>query len=479
MNFKNKKILVVGLGTLGGGVATVRWLLAHGAQVTVTDLRTRELLKDSVKAIGLRGRKIRFVFGRHEKEDFVSHDGVVVNPAVRIRGNAFLARAKKKGIPIINDLGIFLNEVKNPVIAVTGTRGKTTTTNWIAHFLSGKYTGVKASGNSSRDALLELLPRIEKKKKIPAILELSSFQLECAENTKRTPDIAIITNLFRDHLNRHGSMREYARAKANIFKYQTSRQILILNKDNAWTAYFLKTRPKSRIYFISKEGQNMRNGLSVSSRGVFFFERGKKKMVFSPSIVDTIHRRGDHNMYNFLCAALAAYHAGITWKDIATRAENLPAIQYRQEIVFKKNGITVVNDTTATSPEGAIAAINRFGSFQTIFITGGTDKNLEYKEWAKHVKKNIPPENLFFLGGSATKKMIHALNKMRYFEKNRPAIFSDLRGVMRAVEKRMMRRDFFSTVVFSPGAASFEKFKNEFDRGEKFNALVQKIFGEK
>ncbi len=480
-DFNKKKVLVVGLGSLGGGVATVKWLVDHGASVTVTDAGKKKNLEKSIRALKSCGKKVRFVLGRHDKKDFVSHDVIVVNPAVKISGNPFLSLAKKKNVPVTNDLGIFLGNAKNPIIAVTGTRGKTTTANWIAYFLSGKYPGAKASGNSSDDALLKLLPRLERRRNMPAVLELSSFQLELANQIRRAPDIAVVTNLYRDHLNRHGSMEKYARAKANIFLKQTEDQILVLNRDNEWTEYFLKRNSKSRLAFVSLDrpvlGKNSRFLVRANKR-VIFSDGKTRRTVFSKKTAEKIESLGEHNIYNFLCAALAAHYAGVSWSEIEKKTETLPQIPYRQETVIKRKDLAVINDTAATSPDGTLAALRRFGGKDTALIAGGTDKKLKYSLWAQEVKKHIVPNNLFLLEGSATRKMIRELNKAGYFRKGRPQTFGSLEELLGSVKKRLETDDHKpTTVLFSPAAASFEKFKNEFDRGEKFNALAKKAFG--
>jgi len=467
-DLEGKNVLVVGLGTLGGGASTVKWLLGEGAILTVTDLRTRRELKDSILGLGARAKKVRWVLGGHRMEDFGSHDLVVVGPGVKIRGNKYLAAAKRKKIPLANDLTLFLERVQNPVIAVTGTRGKTTTVNWVAHLLKDRFPGVKASGNSSEDALLKLLPRLEGKGKVPAVLELSSFQLELAENAERGPDIAVITNVFRDHMNRHGNMREYARVKANIFKKQRKDQNLILNFDNRWTQFFLELGPRARKYFVSSRKLP---GKCRGLGGAKFLENGKEKNVLSEELINKIRKLGGHNVENFFAAALAAHLMGVSWEDIEKRGKGLPQIKFREEPVLRKRGLVIINDTTATSPEGSMAAAERFKGKETIFIAGGTDKGLEYKEWAKCIEKHILPQNLFFLEGSATKKMIRELNRIGYFKKKRMQVFGDLKRLLKEVSAKKR-----NTIVFSPGAASFEKFKNEFDRGEKFNVYSKQIF---
>src|SRR3989338_520858 len=190
MELKGEKVLVVGLGVFGGGVATMKWLAKQGAILTVTDLRTRAELGDSIRALGSVSKKIKLVLGEHRLQDFKNSNLIVVGPGVKLIGNNFLATAKKKGIPIVNDLLLFLENAKNPIVAITGTRGKTTTTNWTAHFLRAKYKKMKASGNSSNDAFLKLLLRLAEDKKTPAVLEISSFQLE-GISTNLLPDNSV------------------------------------------------------------------------------------------------------------------------------------------------------------------------------------------------------------------------------------------------------------------------------------------------
>ena len=287
MELKGEKVLVVGLGGFGGGVATMKWLAKQGAILTVTDLRTRAELGDSIRALGSVSKKIKLVLGEHRLQDFKNSNLIVVGPGVKLIGNNFLATAKKKGIPIVNDLLLFLENAKNPIVAITGTRGKTTTTNWTAHFLRAKYKKMKASGNSSNDAFLKLLLRLAEDKKTPAVLEISSFQLEgistnllqdnSVELSGRGPDVAVITNLYRDHLNRHETMRNYALAKANIFKNQTKKQALILNYDNPWTRFFLSQKPKAKVFFISLYKNPPTKHFLIRANKKIVLEMGKRK----------------------------------------------------------------------------------------------------------------------------------------------------------------------------------------------------------
>lgn len=461
--WQGRKVLVMGLGALGGGLAAAKWLVRQGAKVTVTDLRTKKELAVSIRKIGSAAEKIRFVLGRHNPADFRKNEIIVVNPAVR-RESEFLKIAKKTGAVLTNDARIFFDSVPNPIISVTGTRGKTTTTNWIAYFLKRKYSRLAAAGNSSAIALLDLAAHLSDAK-VPAVIELSSWQLEFLGSAKRGPDIAVITNLYADHLNRYRNIKDYASAKASIFKNQKAGQFLILNKDSEWTKFFLAKKPKAETCLFS-----------AKKRQIIF----RNKNILPVGLLGKgILAKGEHNAANFLAAAAAAHLAGLGWKEIARRAKNLPEIPYRQQIVWRRKNLAAVNDSAGTSPDAVIAAIERFRKIGRVFlITGGTDKELAFGPLAKKIREAVKPADLFLLNGSATKKLIKELEKTRYFKNQPVKLFEDLGNILKtatlhlgkggsAKEKRFL--------VFSPGAASFEKFKNEFDRGEKFNALVRKI----
>jgi UDP-N-acetylmuramoylalanine--D-glutamate ligase len=448
--FKNKKVLVMGLGLLGGGIATTKWFVKHGADVTVTDLKTKKELTGSIKVLGLAAKHVTFVLGKHREADFKNNEIVVVNPAVR-RESPYLKIAKKYGVRLENEASLFFRYCKNPIIAVTGTRGKTTTVNWIQFFLKQKFPKTKLTGNSSDQPMLGILDGLDGK--TPVVAELSSWHLELLDQSGRAPRIAAITNIYRDHMNRYRTLADYASAKANIFRDQKRGDLLILNKKNEWTKFFLKKfsgwKTKSKILYSS-----VKTGIN---------EKGFSEIY------------GLHNLENFKIAFLAAKLAGVPVSKLRRVAWRLPQIKFREEIVFKSPKLTIVNDTTATSPDGTVAALKRFGKGNIVLITGGTDKNLEYGKWAKAVKSFVKPDYLFLLNGSATKKMVSALKKISFFKNDQPQIFENLPDILRSVKKSQVAGHGSRVILFSPGAASFEKFKNEFDRGEKFNRLISRL----
>ena len=469
--FAGTKALVMGIGLHGGGVATTKWLAKHGARVTATDQRTEKILAPSRKA--LRSTKVNFVLGTHRKEDFEQNDLIVVNPGVP-RESEYLAVARKAGKRIENDASLFFRFTDNPVIAVTGTRGKTTTTLWIADLLKKKYPDARPSGNTPENAFLKEFARV-KGKNIPVVAEMSSWQLEYLPVSGRAPHVAVITNLYPDHLNRYRDMGDYADAKANIFHDQRGDDFLVLNHNNPWTAYFLKKHPGSIVFFISMKAlPKGKNGLFVRGEHLIFRFDGIEQKLFG--VARFIKERGVHNLENLLCAVLAIKlfdpEVVITEKDIL----RLPAPRMREEVVLKKGRLTIVNDSCATSPDGVEAALRRFAKEgNIILVTGGTDKELEFTSLAVTIKKYIPKRQLVLLEGSATKKLIAELVKLKYFKGSAQEIYSDLSSCVDAALASTKILKGKTTILFSPGAASFEKFLHEFDRGEKFDYLVRNM----
>jgi len=466
MDVSEKKVLVFGLGLLGGGVATTKWLLKNGAIVRATDKKDQKALLPSIRKIG-RHPNLSYTLGKHLEEDVRWADIIVVNPGVP-KESPYLALARRMKKPLWNDTALFFSHTPRPIIGVTGTRGKSTVTTWIAQLLSTKRTVVVPTGNTPANPFLE---EIDKKiaGNTPVVAELSSWQLELLPVSGRTPHISIITNLYPDHLNRYRDIREYADAKANIFLGQHKTDALILNADHPWTKYFLKKAPRTRIFYSSLSPlEGKKEGICVIGGHVMLVMNGKKRRVCT---VEHFRReRGEHNLMNllqaFLAVALISPKTSLTEK----KALSLVSPQFRQEIVFKKNNITVVNDTTATSPDGTIAALRRFTPHgRVILIAGGTDKELDFHELSKVIKSTLTPNQVILLEGSATAKLRAVLGRWYLGEKEHTTLKECVRTAMLAAKGSLGQQ----VIVFSPGAASFEKFKNEFDRGEQFNHLVK------
>jgi len=467
---RNKKVLLVGLGILGGGLTTALWLLKHQAKVTITDLKSKKDLKKSLKKLEKYLPKIKLVLSHHNKTDFKNNDIIVVNPGVPIRNNPYLKVARQANKLIENEISLFFKFNINPVIAVTGSWGKTTTTNWIGHFLRKKYNDVVIGGNTPDNPTLSFLDKLRLNS--PVILELSSFQLELSKLKYKAPKIAIITNLYRDHLNHHFNMKDYVRAKTHIFQNQKNTDYLILNYDNKWTKFFLSLKPQSQVYFISRNPlPKGENGIFSKKGEIYYQENKKKELLFDSN--NFLKQWGMHNLDNLMFAILAAKLFGLNFSQIKKRITTLPQIKFRQEAVrqLADKKLLVINDSSATSPDATIAALKRFKQYKNsniILITGGTDKNLRFKGLAEEIKKTILPKNLVILNGSASKKLIKELNKIKY--SNSYFVFESLNECF-CYSLHLKKQKKRNIILFSPAAASFEKFKNEFDRGEQFNKL--------
>ena len=210
-NFKNKKIVVMGLGLHGGGVGVARFFAKQGARVLVTDLRKKAELKESLEK--LKDWPIKYVLGKHRSEDFKNQDLIIKNPAVPNQSK-YCQIAQRNGIPIETDIGLFFELCPAPIIGVTGTKGKSTTASLIAQILKsakgGKRPKVVLAGNI-RTSVLDQLPRIKKNSRV--VLELSSWQLEGLAKHKKSPHLAVMTNFKPDHLNRYQNLKEYFQAK--------------------------------------------------------------------------------------------------------------------------------------------------------------------------------------------------------------------------------------------------------------------------
>ncbi|MFH0804214.1 MAG: UDP-N-acetylmuramoyl-L-alanine--D-glutamate ligase [Candidatus Zambryskibacteria bacterium] len=459
MELKDKKVLLMGLGLLGGGVATARWLVERGAVLTITDMKDEESLKPSIEKLKEYKSKIKYILGRHEEKDFLNNDIIVINPDVPAN-NKFVELARKAGKQIENELTLFYKFCPSrKIVAVTGTRGKTTTVNWIAHFLKSGNPNTLVIGNTPEKPFLQEIKKCNADTQV--VIEAPSFQLEICSESEFAPHIAVITNLYRDHINRHKSMEEYAKAKSNIFRHQKEDDFLILDKENEWTNFFLAQKPKSKILFFSEENL-------IIDKNEF------------------IKLWGEHNLQNFATSSLVALTLGISPEEIKKQISSLPQIKFRQEKVFENERLSIYNDTTSTSPEALTAAMERFLSDgeKAVFISGGTDRELDYRKWAETAQKLIKPENLILLSGSATEKMKKELDGDSFNEFN--SLEECFKKALEIVKKaptslklpaRTLQagRRGASKIIFSPGAKSFEKFKNEFDRGEQFNLLVNKL----
>lgn len=452
MDFRNKKVLIFGLGQYpeGSGVSAARFFISQGAPVMVTDMKSAEALAVTVKMI--EGGVTLHLDG-HQMEDVRWADLIIRNPGVPT-SSPYLAEARQRGIPIMTDVSVFMKLCPCPILGVTGTRGKSTTTALLAEMVRLENKKTFVGGNIQRSPLT-FLDKLDENSIV--VLELSSWLLESLADIKQSPRGAIVTNIYPDHLNVHGTMKAYVAAKENIFRFQKPGDIVVLNRDNSYTKQMERYVPKGvNINWFSKKKNN--RGASLQKDWVIV--NGKKVVA-----VSQIKLKGEHNIANALAATALASAVGVSNTKIAQALKRFSGLSNRQEIIRIQKGVTWINDTTATTPEATMAALERFGSKKKniVLIGGGTDKKLEFKTLATAIKKYCKAAVLF--DGTATQKLRRQLGK------SFPVIgsYTSMAEAITAARTIAVVGDI---ILLSPGATSFGIFKNEFDRGDQFVTLV-------
>lgn len=450
--YKNKHGLLVGLGLQGGGVATARWLVKQGVKLTITDLKNTGQLKSSLKS--LKGLRIKYILGKHPR-DLSGFDFIIQNPAVS-NDSLVIKEALRRKLPIENEASLFFKYCPSLIIvAVTGSKGKSTTTALLGHIFRQYKKQTIVAGNIRDKVMLDILPQV--KPTTPVVLELSSWQLEGLARWHLSPHISVITNVLPDHLDRYSSFGQYTQAKFNIFKWQSSRDWAIVNFDNNLTKNF-GHKIKSQVYWFSSI-KPVPRGCFIKDQWIYVRDQRDYRLL----PLGQIRLPGQHNIGNVLAAVTAALVAGIPVKYIKLGVGNFSGIHSRLQLVFKQQGVEYYNDTTATTPDATMAAINTFSGKSIILIAGGKDKNLDYHQLVKLIIKLV--KYLILLPGSASTKIGSLLPK-KY-----QVILADNMKVAVAKAKNLARPG--DKVVLSPAAASFNLFINEWDRGSQFVRAVK------
>ncbi len=489
--FRDKKITVMGLGLHGGGVGVAKWLMRRGARVTVTDMKDAAALKSSVEELEkawtkataeatAAGRPLphpfTYVLGRHNETDFTEADTVIQNPAVP-RDNPFLSLARSRGVSVETDISIFFQLCPFPIAAVTGTKGKTTTTTLLSEICRRHDKRTVVGGNiriSPLDALDKLLELAARKKPAPPIvLELSSWQLEGLERHRLSPHVGVITNIMEDHLNRYRDMDDYARAKGLIVAFQGRDDVAVLNADDERVAGIgrellekMGTEETPRVVWFSAKPVREGDGCFLSAGKIVMVFRGERQALFPRSAIKIA---GSHNVANVLSASAAAVALGIPAKTIAAGVRAFRGVPGRLEDLGSKKGVHYINDTTATTPDACIAALRTVGRGRNVvLLAGGADKELRFEDWALEVGKRVKFLTLF--EGTATSKMEAALDAAGV--KTPRLVVKSMKEALSAARGQAKRGD---VVLLSPACASFGLFVNEFDRGDQFTAGVRRM----
>ena len=510
-----KKITVMGLGLNGGGEACVKFFLQHGAYVTVTDMKTPEQLAPTLKSIAQDERldksRLTYVLGQHRIEDFENADCVIKNPGVKIQGNQYLAKAKA----IETDLSVFLHFTKAPIIAVTGSNGKSSTVSAIYTGLIGAGFQAYLGGNITVSPLT-FLDKTDGT--TPVVLELYSLQLADLRGRKALkPKIAIITKIVPDHQNWYDGMDSYIDDKTLIFADQDENDFTILDADKdgylketsspkesctCWGDYFASITKAKVLRYSSDILQKDVLGafLARDGKDVFGYARLPQELRSRSNpnqeeekILGRLAVPGRHMKINALNAALVLRLMNVApelcisilseWKGVPHRLEHF----YDAVIPFNHIHLAFYNDTCATVPDACVAAIQAFDT-DIILICGGTDKNLNFDPLIQTLSgkrgKQFKPRKIFLLEGTATDKLIPHLDAEN-IQYNGP--YNSLGALLGILKTELIQEDAVKAfkysedegpipVVFSPGATSFGLFSNEFDRGNTFKKEVLSLF---
>lgn len=426
----------MGLGRLGGGEGVARFFAEEGACVTATDLKEEKELREPLER--LKGLPITYVLGKHRKEDFQKQDLVIRNPDVP-RESEFLEIARENKIPIEMDESLFLKLCPVPVIGVTGTRGKTTTTTLIGEILKEGGYQTLLGGNLPGVATISLLRQITPQTKV--VLELSSWQLQSLAQSKISPHIALITNIYPDHLNRYKDMDDYIADKKLIFAYQTEKDFLVLNQSDKIVKSFT-FQAKAKIIWFKKGDWRPNWFLKIP---------------------------GEHNREN-ASAALAVGKLLKVHEEIIKKAVgNFSGLPHRLEIVRQLGGVTYIDDSSSTTPIAGIMALRAHAGKPIILLAGGNSKKLDLSEFAQETSKRV--KAVVLLEGTATGELESGI---RNYESGIKILgrFSDFKEAILVAKNVAEPGDI---VLLSPGCTSFAMFKNEFDRGEKFKKIVKSL----
>lgn len=453
MDLKNKKVVIMGLGLAGGGVEDALFCLRKGATVIVTDTKKAHELSRSLDA--LKGRALTLHLGGHRREDFETADLIIRNPAVP-DNSPFLSIAQDHNVPVEMGSGLFADAADmSKVIGVTGTKGKSTTTALIHCVLQTQYPDAYKGGDVDGSPLKFL---DQNQQGVWGVIELSSWRLEGVAPYKKSPHIAVITSIAQDHLNRYDSYDSYKAAKKLIVQFQTNHDFAILNYESEYLRTIAPHISSNILWFSGKQ-----KPVSDVGKVGCYHENGVLYTDTERISYKDIHCKAMHHPSNIAATLSVASLFGIALKDSLSAIQSFPGLFGRLQLVRTVQGIQWYNDTAATNPYAVQQSIAAVGTDNVAVIVGGEDKDLDFAQLTKTLK-DVP--FVFILPGSASEK-IHTENEKHH------ASLVPVATVEEAVRKAYECNP--RLVLFSPGAASFNMFKNEFDRGEEFIRCVTSL----
>ncbi len=441
-----KRVLVVGLGR--SGVAAARLMQEKGARVTVTDRKDAEALKGPMEALA--GLPVEFQLGGHRVDALLPTDLVVISPGVPV-DDPLIQAAEEQKIPVIGEIELAADFIHSPILAITGTNGKSTTTTLVGEILKTAGKKVFVGGNLGRP--------LSDAAAVPdwdfVVAEVSSFQLERVKTFH--PRIGVYLNLTPDHLDRHGSMEAYAALKARLFENQKPEDFAVLNDDDPEVSRIGLSIRSHTVSFSRKHA--VQPGVYIDGQDIISTVR-KKTSVFKKN---SLRLKGVHNLENVLAAVSAAQLAGCDDHPIAETLGRFSGLEHRLEWVQERSGVHYINDSKGTNVGAAIRSLESF-SEPIIWIAGGREKGADFSVLRHAVQSHVRRAILY---GEARDKMAAALEGT--------ARIDEVKKLSDAVALAVSVAVPGEVVLLSPACASFDQFRNYEERGYVFKEAVKNL----
>jgi len=452
MELKDKRVLVVGLGK--SGVASALFLKAHGARVTVSDTKSGDELRNEIPVLLDHG--ITVETGGHGERTFRGQDLIVVSPGVPVDA-PLLAQARAMGEAVIGEIELAAQFLPGPLVAITGSNGKTTTTTLTGEILTAGGLPTLVGGNIGTPAIS--LAEHAKRETV-TVLEVSSFQLETIQTFR--PKVAVVLNVTPDHLDRHQTFEAYVDAKARIFENQRGDDFAVLNEDDP-TCVAMAARTRAQVFWFSRQ-KEVKQGAWVRE-GNILFRDGRVEQKTSQRevmLVSEIPLKGAHNLENVLAAVCAGALMGCAPEKIRQAVRDFKAVEHRLEFVATIRGVDYYNDSKATNVDATIKALESFPA-NIHLILGGKDKGSDYSVLNDLLRQRV--KRVYTIGAAAA--------KIESQIKNVEIVHAEtLENALRRANAVAEPGD---VVLLAPACASFDQFKNYEQRGQVFKEIVHML----
>lgn len=468
-----RRALVLGLGRFSGGVETVRFLARHDARVVVSDTSTADLLADSLRAIEGAGADVRLGPQTPDLLDALGASGLVVaSPAIPF-DHPVLLEAARRGLEITSEIELFVTRAPCPLLCVTGTKGKSTTSTLLANMLRAAGHRTHLGGNVGHSLLGEVGTMRPTDR---VVLELSSFQLHDLRRVGIRPCVAVVTNLFPDHLDRHGTFVHYAASKRTLLEAQTPDDVAVLPcRDPALSAHGFETAGRARrVHFGGADEPVPAPGVRVrEDGGLCEVAGGRREGDDARGLADgtdlpAFQLWGAHNRKNAAAAAAAALAAGCTWAEVRAGAAATRPLAHRLQPVHEAGGILFIDDSIATTPQSAIAALEAVPR-RCVVLLGGKDKGSSMTELIEAVGRHA--KGVVGIGTTGA-RLVEQIARATPV----PAVSApdgpDLRGAMKAALSMAAPGD---AILLSPGHASLDQYPSFTVRGDTFAAAAREM----